>query len=249
MKVTEIIDKVIDHKSETKHKSKPAFKPSALGSPCLRKIYYSFNRVPEDYDMQLSVKRICRLGDAIHDMLGSCLRKAGVLIDYHQKNGKIPVSKHTGEPDPEFPLKDDFLKISAKIDAVMNINGQLWLGEWKSINDYGFRKLSAPKPEHLIQGAVYLYVFNKALQDGKYNHIKALKGFTAAEGVKFVYVNKNTSVMKEYSVTDAQEVFAHTISKMKTVEDFIERSELPPGTEDWCKSCPWRDKCAKNYKI
>ena len=250
MILSKIINSIVDKPAKkSTSKQDPAFKPSALGSPCLRKIYYSYNRVPEDYGMDLRIKRICDLGDSIHELLSEYLREAGVLIDYRLPDGTTPLNKYSGKPDAEFPLKDAFLKVSAKIDAVMVIEDQLWLGEWKSINAKGFKYLKKPKPEHKVQGALYLYLFRKALKEGAYSHISELSPFEEVQGVKFLYYNKENSELKEFSVTDASKEFTETIEKMKIIEDHIEAGTLPPGTKDWCQTCSWRAKCSKNYKI
>ena len=34
---------------------------------------------------------------------------------------------------------------------------------------------------------------------------------------------------------------------MEIVKEANKNNILPPMTEDWCRSCNWRDKCAKNY--
>lgn len=215
----------------------------------MRKLYYSYNKVPEDYPFPLNAKRIMKLGDAVHEMLGDVYRRAGILVDYYNKQGK-KLKDIDGSPDLEFPIKSKHLEIKkGKIDAVMIIDGKLWLGEYKSINDRGFNNLNSAKPDHFIQGITYLYVFNKMLADGEYAHIKELAGFEKAEGIRFLYVNKNNTEFKEYVHTTAEQAFINIVNKIQTIKNHTEKKELPPKTKDWCQSCSWRDKCAKNYNI
>ena len=159
-----IVDVISKPRPKPKTKSKPAFKPSALGTPCHRKIFYSYNRVDEDYEATPQLKQYGRLGDAAGTRIAQSLRDAGVLIDYYDEKGK-PVKKF-GKINLEFPLKDKDLEISAMIDAVTILDNQLWLGEFKTIGKFPFDKLFQPKPEHLFQGACYLYIFKRALKDG-----------------------------------------------------------------------------------
>jgi hypothetical protein len=241
----DLIHKIIDQpRAKSKRKSKPAFKPSALGSPCLRKIFYSYNRVEEDYDASVDLKKYGIGGTLAHDRISGYLRKAGVLIDYYNKSGKP--AKKFGEVNLEFPLKDADLEVSAMIDAVMIIDGKLWLGEWKTIGKFPFGKLKEPKPDHLTQGAMYLYLFQKALKDGVYSHIKELDGFDKVEGVRFLYEDRDSFKLKEFVITEASEVFKQTIIKMQTVKQHTIAKQLPPGSDDWCASCSWRKKCKNN---
>lgn len=245
----EQIDKPKYPPSDPNKPKSPSIKPSSLGTPCMRKLYYSYNKVPEDYEFPLSAKRIMKLGDAIHDMLGDVYRRAGILIDYYNKDGKY-LKDIDGTPDLEFPIKSKELEIKkGKIDAVMVLDNSLWLGEYKSINENGFNKLVSPKPDHFIQGITYLYVFNKMLADGEFAHIKELKDFKKAEGIKFLYVNKNNTAFKEFSCTTANEAFINIVNKIQNIKTFSENKQLPDKTPDWCNSCPWRTKCKKNYNI
>ena len=246
----DIFDQQIATKlSDPKKVSKPAFRPSSLGSPCLRKIFYSYNRVLEDFPIPLKVLKICKMGDTIHEMLSEVYRDAGILIDYVDEDGNPVPDKHNpGKFDYEFPIKNEKLESSLKIDGVFNIENELWLGEYKSINEKGFNALTGPKPEHLIQGAFYVHEFNRALNENLFPHIKELENFTKVEGIRFIYVNKNNSNMKEFIVRDSSEIFKQTLIKMLNVKEFCDKSELPPKTKDWCSSCNWRIKCKGNSK-
>jgi len=229
---------------QSKKKRSPAFRPSYLGSPCLRKVYYSYLRVPEDFGASVDLKKYGIAGNAAHERISEYLRNQGVLIDYYNEKGK-PV-KRFGKTDLEFPLKDKDLEVSAKIDAVMNIENKLWLGEWKTISKFPFSKLTMPKPDHLIQGAMYVFLFNKALEDGVYSHIRELEGFTKVEGIRFVYECRDNFQYKEFAISQLDEVFASTIQKMFFIKDCIRKKTLPPTFNDFCKTCSWRLKCQSN---
>jgi len=153
----------------------PRFKPSSLGTPCLRKLYYSYHRVPVDFDDTPKLCPYAHIGDAAHEKISEMLRREGMLIDYYNPDGSDNI--RFGEVNKEFPLKDKELEVSAMIDGVLNMQSQLWLGEWKTCGLKAFGRMNSPKPEHLVQGCTYLYLFNKALADGQFKHIKELEGF------------------------------------------------------------------------
>lgn len=226
-------------------------KPSMLGSKCLRKVYYSSASVPEDYAFDLNGKKRMKLGDAIHEMLHDTYKQAGILIEYYNPDGSINMDwKNPTKEDREFPLvcPELFIK-KGKIDAVMIIDGELWLGEYKSINMNGFSSLNGPKSDHIVQAVTYWYVFNKLLSEGKFSHIRELSGFTKAKGARWLYVNKDDTEMKEFTMTEGDQVFTQIVEKIMAVRSAFEQKALPPKTEDWCRSCNWRDKCKKNFNI
>jgi CRISPR/Cas system-associated exonuclease Cas4 (RecB family) len=238
-------------KKTTSTKTKPfKIKPSMLGSPCMRKIYYSSARVEEDYGFDLAGKKRMALGDAIHQVLDSTFRKAGIIIDYVNPDGTPHKKFGFAEETTEFPIEcqDIFVK-DGYIDAVMVIDEELWIGEYKSINLRGFQNLAQAKMEHIIQAVVYWYVFNLMMSEGKFSHIEKLKPFTKAKGVRWLYVNKDDTEFKEYSMTEGDAIFKQIVDRIMAVRQHYDKKVLPPKTPDFCQSCNWRDKCKKNYNI
>lgn len=249
----EIFEKTLNEPLFPGYTPKQEFKikPSAIGSKCLRKVYYASAGVPEDYGFDLSGKKRMKLGDAVHEVLHSTFKKSGILIEYYNPDGSfIKDWKDPTKLDTEFPIKSEDLFIKkGKIDAVLNIDNQLWIGEYKSINSRGFTSLTAPKSDHVVQAVIYLYVFNLMLAQGAFSHIKELEGFTKAEGVRWLYVNKDDTEMKEYTMTKGDKIFTEIVEKIMNIRQSYETKTLPPTTQDWCNSCSWRDKCKKNYNI
>lgn len=228
-------------------------KPSSLGTKCMRKLYYDMYKVPVDFDVPADVKKMGAMGDGISHILSNKFRDQGFLVDYYEPRKKYQKG-FDGTPNLEFPIECPELGIKkGYIDAVF-IFDKLWLGEYKSATTRSFQKLQAPKPEHLIQGVEYLFVFNKLLSEGRYKHIKELKGFDRAEGIIFLYVDRDNAVhfnMKEYPITieAGMETFKHIVQKSTTAMKYADNKELPPKTPDWCNSCPWRAKCSKDFNI
>lgn len=245
----EIINKAIQKPPyKAKKKATPAFKPSALGTKCPRKLYYSYNKVEQDFYADLQLQTYGNLGNDAHERISRYIRESGVLIDYYNEKGKSVT--RFGSKCLEFPLVDPDLDIKlALIDAVMIIDNKLWLGEWKTIGLKGFNNLVMPKDDHLVQGSTYLYSFMRALSEGAYSHIKELEGFTKVEGIRFLYECRDNGQFKEFGVTEASQVFRHTLAKMGLVKDCTQNGTIPPKVPDWCRSCEWRTKCSKDFKV
>lgn len=231
-----------------------SIKPSSLGTECLRKLYYSSFRVPEDFDVDQNIKKMGALGDGLSHVLSSKFRSQKILIDYKNPDGSFQLGMD-GSPNLEFPISSKELKIDiGYIDAVLDIDGELWIGEYKSATESSFKKLTSPKPDHLIQAITYLFVFNKLLKEGKFSHIDRLSKFDKAKGLRFLYVDRNNAVdfpLKEFVISEdvAIEVFKKIALKVSNFSMYADSKQLPPKTLEWCQSCPWRSKCQKNYNI
>lgn len=248
-----------DRPKDPNYVPKFKIKPSVIGSPCMRKIYYTSSGMEPDYPFPIEGKLRMKMGDAIHHMLSDVFRESGELIDYHNPDGTIPRQYKgkdsagkpiLGEENREFPISFPELFIaSGKIDGVMVIDGKLWIAEFKSINQKGFSGLMQPSPDHMIQATTYYYVFNEHLKAGKYAHIERLRGFQKAEGVLYLYVNKDDTNQKEFAMTEQDELFALIVQKITSIVDDYNSKTLPPKTQDYCYSCPYRDSCKKNRNI
>lgn len=227
----------------------PSIKPSVLGSPCLRKVYYSYNKSPEDIPFPLTSSRITNLGTAIGKMLFDAFDKEGVVVRFTKPDGSYYVDEHTGELDYEFRLTCSELGVKlGKIDLTLILDDGLWLGEVKSINERGYKELKATKADHLIQGVLYLYLFNKALSDGEFKHIKQLDKFTKANGIRYLYYCKNKSELKEFVITSADQIFKNIVLKIEQVKYASENNILPPPTADYCNNCTYQFRCKQNKK-
>lgn len=247
--LTQIYDRSCERPiPEKKEKSTPSIKPSILGSPCMRKVYYSYNKAPEDIPFPLKSARITNLGNAIGKMLFDAYDKEGIAIRFTKPDGTYYLNDD-GTPDYEFRLTCPDLDIKlGKIDIVCVLDDGLWLGEFKSIGENGYRTLRGPKDDHMIQGVLYLFLFNLALKEGLFSHIPQLAKFTKANGVRFVYYRKDKSTLDEFFVTTGDELFKRIVNKVMVVKAHTENGTLPPPTEDYCDNCTYKFRCAKNKK-
>lgn len=235
--------------AKSSKKSSPSIKPSMLGSPCLRKNFYSYNKVEQDVKFPLRNARIVKLGDAIGKMLFEAFEQEGVAIKYRKPDGTYYKDFDGVTDDYEFRLTFPDLGVKlGKIDMVCILEDGLWLSEFKSINERGYKALRGPKPDHLIQGVLYLYLFNLALKEGKFKHIEELDSFTKAKGMRFLYYHKNGSDLKEFVVTEADQIFRDIVTKIQQIKWYSDNDVLPDGTQDYCNTCPWQKKCSRNQK-
>ncbi len=248
MSLIKLFEQTLNDEKRYVSKKSPHFKikPSVLGSPCMRKVFYSTGMVPEDFQDDVKSKKRMALGDCMHGTFKDVFRKSGKMVEYTSPDGTTPIGID-GKPDGEFPLTCPELYIEyAKIDGVFIIDGKLWLGEFKSIKHDYFVALHSTKPEHLIQGVIYYYVFNKLLEEGKFKHIKELDGFTKAQGIIFLYANKDNQELVEFGFTEADQVFKGIVNKIMIAKHNYDHQLLPPKTPDFCRTCSWRLKCQKN---
>jgi len=207
-------------------------------------VYYVYTKSPKEKGMDLKSSRIVELGNLVGDHFSAMLRKAGILVDYRNEKGKIPLV--FGKPCEEFPIRSEKLGITfGFIDGVIVKEGVLTLAEYKSIGNDGYTGLSEPKPEHLIQGVTYLKVFNLMLRQGKFKHIKELDDFIRAEGITFLYYNKNTSYIKEFYIPeeDSMATFKEVVDRILYIQALNADTPLPEKTSFFCNGCAYQKRC------
>ena len=230
------------------YKPNPRVKPSDLGSPCMRKILYSYLRVNPDQKIKPEQKRIFDTGTIIHELIGDWVKGAGLLIEYKDpKTGLVPIGKYTKKPDPEFPIVVPELDITiGKIDALIMLDGKLWIGEWKSSKGEKFDDMTDAQEEHKMQANTYVHLFEYCWARGDYDHIEELKEFKEVSGVRFLYLNKNNSELKEFVVPKEDSSLDAVVEKICTLKKYVEDKALPPKTEHYCFFCNWNLSCKKD---
>lgn len=221
----------------------------------MRYIQYQYALVEPDYPMPTRGKWYAESGVWHHDWMRLLIKEAfagteNKLIDYVTPKGKTLWNPMDNKWDYEFPLVRKKYRIyKSKVDAVMILGGELWLGEYKTLTKNAWDKgLLRPKPEHLMQGSIVLDIFNYNLKVGKFAHIPELKGFTAAKGIIFIYINKDNPIdKKEFRIVNPSKVISAVKAKMAQVRAAIKGKKLLSKTQHFCDGCEFRDKCAKNF--
>ena len=249
------IDKKLKKDANWTFKNKdPRVKPSDLGHSCYRKIFYSYLKQDRDAPVQAFLKRIFDTGDAIHGMVEEWVTDLGYLIPYKdRKTGKVPIHWATKKPNTEFPVSIPELEIKiGYIDAILNIRGELYIGEWKSQKKEAFDEIKVsenPLPEHIMQANIYAHLFDFCRERGDYDHIPELKGLGPIKGIIFLYVNKDSTFLKEFQVLKTDEGLEDIIKKYKNLKEYVNKEELPPPNKEGknCTFCDYKVKCEKNF--
>lgn len=247
-----LMEKLLKSKSDksSSYQSKNfSLSPSVLGDECLRKKYYSYFKIPRAPN-DISGILIMESGNNIHQMIQTWLADINVAIDYlDPKTGKVPIN--WGKPDIEFPISIPELLIQkGKIDRVVMIEGELWIVEIKSIGDRKFKELSQPAFDHMIQGMVYVFGFEKCLREGQYSHIASLHPELPVKGVRFIYANRDNGQMKEFPVERDENLFIQICQDINELAKYILSKELPPPPPGgMCKYCPYPDFCKNNRNV
>lgn len=234
----------------------PRFRPSDIGIPCLRKIFYSYTRAVPDYPKSLDLQWYGAGGDAYHQLFQEEIKAAlrdkndpnFKFIEYRTKKGKLARHFKTGKVSIEFPINNKKLEVKlGYVDGVVVLDGELWILEIKTAGTNSMKSLRKPKSEHLGQAHFCLNLFNACLKRGKYTHIPALKSFTKAVGVILFYVNRDRpSDRKEFKYLQSPEPMKELITKCKIVKKAALTKTLPPKTDYFCHGCEFREKCERD---
>lgn len=232
------------------YKPEPSNSASVVGTNCYRKIYYEYFKVEKDFPTDERSAKIFEMGKQVEIMIMSWLKGIGEHIPYRDKTGEIPKSRWTGLPDPQFPISAPGWRIKkGYIDNVAISDGKLWLYEIKSSGNWKYKAMKEPQYEHKDQTAIYFQAFNDLLSLGEYSHIPELKGFEKAEGVKILYLNKDTSELQSF-VLRGEELRNNVLKldqKLRKANEYADLKKLPEKTLDKCDYCSFRKKCAKNW--
>lgn len=251
-KLKSVIELALFHNANKPLTYTPAasLRPSDLGSECLRRLYYSFFRVPRDLPTKVNEVQLFNSGDAVHTMVKEWLTLAGLSIPWRDENGITPTNRFTGKPDPEFPVSSDKLLIKkGKIDDVIIIKDELWLVEVKSVNDRKFGMMYEANPDHKVQATLYLYLFEENLKKGTYSHIKELDQYKEVKGLIFLYVNRNSGEIKEFDFYKEPDTYNAIVDKIDRLRPYLKAKELPPCEPEKCQYCPFKRRCKADKNI
>jgi len=245
----EILEKQLEKRAErfSKYKAEPALKPSSIGHPCTRKIYYDYWRFEQDTPFDARSEITMNIGSKLHEMVQGWFKGSDEFITY-----KNPKNKY----DVEFPVTaPDLLIKKGKIDGVLRLNNKLWLLEVKTIHDIGFDFLTEPKKDHIFQGMLYVYLFERNLRDNLYAGCDESlrdeqKNPLEVEGIIFLYLNKNSAKLKAYNIKKDDEVFAEILKKIETIALHVEQKALPAKrATKLCNYCPYFNACKAQINI
>ena len=202
----ELIDKYYQKKREDREKIK--FYATDAGK-CPRQIFFKFKKAPAE-EMDARMLRIFDQGNYVHLRLMRDLFALNIVV----------------ASEIDIPLNDD---IAGRADAIVRINNELYVVDFKSINSSILSRMKEPKEEHVLQLQIYLHFFG----------IK--KGVLLYEG-------KDNSEIKEFIIDYDRKLAEKTIIDFKRIKKNLEQNLIPAALPDWpknwqCQYCQFRKLC------
>ena len=176
---------------------------------CGRSIFFKFKNVPRE-KMTPDILRMFDHGDYVQMQMLSSLFSLGIV-----RASEIRI------PPQEL--------ISGRADAIITVNNDLYVIDFKSMNSMIFAKLTQPKEENVNQIQLYLHYF------------KIPKGI-------LLYVNKNTLQLKEF-ILDYNPILAKKLlSGLTELKEEIDANIIPERLTDYpdnwqCRYCQFKDIC------
>lgn len=177
---------------------------------CGRAIFFKFKNVPRE-KMEPRVLRMFDHGDYIQMQILNTLFSLGIV-----RASEINI------PPQEL--------VSGRADAIITLNNELYVVDFKSMNGNIFRNLTAPKEENVNQLQLYLHFF------------RVPKGI-------LLYMSKDTSELKEFMV-QYDPLWAKTLlDDLAQLKKKIDVDVIPDRISDFpdnwqCQYCQFREICA-----
>lgn len=204
--IKELIDNFYKQKQESREKV--AFYISDAGK-CPRAIWFSLKKYPKkEFDARMM--RVFEHGNHTHMRIMSVLFSLGLV----------------NSVEVEIPENEI---IHGRADAIINLRGEPYVIEIKSVNTTKFRK-GEPDGEHIKQLQLYLFFF------------KIKKGI-------LIYENKDTQDIQEFVIDYNENLVKGLFSNFNELKEKIDKNivpEIPEDIEDWrCGYCPYVESCEK----
>src|SRR6056297_609162 len=177
---------------------------------CPRKIYFKFKDYPKEKPDGRAM-RIFDYGDYTHLRLSSVLTSMGIVRGL----------------EVDIPPQED---VGGRADAIVSVDNELYVVDFKTISHFSFSKLNEPKSDHVKQVELYMHYFD------------------IDKGV-LLYEDKNNQAIKEFVLKYDEDIVQEVLDKFERLKDYIEKEEVPPipeDIEDWrCKYCDFQNACKK----
>ena len=176
---------------------------------CERGIFFKFKNVSRE-KMDGRMLRLFEHGDYIQMQILNSLFSLGIV-----RASEVTI------PQQEI--------ISGRADAIVTLNNELYVVDFKSMNSMIFKKLTQAKEENVNQIQLYLHFF------------KINKGI-------LLYVNKDTLELKEFLVDYDKELVEKLLSDLKVLKEKIDNNivpkSLPNTSTNWqCRYCSFSNVC------
>ncbi|MFH1820450.1 MAG: PD-(D/E)XK nuclease family protein [Candidatus Nealsonbacteria bacterium] len=176
---------------------------------CGRAIFFKFKNVPRE-KMNARMLRLFDHGNYIQMQILNSLFGLGIV---RASEIKIPPQE----------------LISGRADAIITLNNELYVVDFKSMNSMIFRKLTEPKEENVNQLQLYLHYF------------KIPKGI-------LLYFSKDTSDLKEFLIQYNPGLARTLLKNLENLNKKIDANLVPERLFDFpknwqCTYCQFKDIC------
>lgn len=265
------IDALLLQKSNASNdRAKNVNSPSQAGV-CQRANFYARTGVKPDGTIEPRTMRIFNNGDGVHDRLQSYLEQAGVCImrevpvidvEYNiqgHTDGYLKLSKiEVGILEIKSINSNGFQNLKApkdehKLQAMVYLycsekRRQYLRNTYHSLEE--FEDSQAERIEYYKARYPHFTDGSKYTKEEKLS-MQVKLGLQADEilfntpkpinKVVFLYENKDSQELKEYTVTRDNELLEYILNRYEELNNYIERNQLPDreGTSKSCSTCRW----------
>ncbi|MBI2625220.1 MAG: PD-(D/E)XK nuclease family protein [Candidatus Nealsonbacteria bacterium] len=177
---------------------------------CGRAIFFKFKNVPRAA-MEPHILRMFDRGDYLQMQILNALFSTGVV---RASEVVIPPQQ----------------LISGRADAIITLNNELYVVDFKSMNSMIFRTLEKAKEENINQLQLYLHYF------------KIPKGI-------LLYINKDNLELKEFVIQYDPKLVKSLLEDLEVLKSKIDSNVVPDRLEDYpenwqCMYCQFKEICA-----
>lgn len=210
-----VIEKSSDISQKRSAWTKKTLSPS-VDFMCSRKTFFNLKYTgvhsfpPDKKDITYENERAKENGNSFHEVTQKRFEEMGIVLLN------------------EYTLEDPDRKIKARIDSLVEIQGEIFLVELKSSKDYSLKMLvdqGAPSEDHQKQLQLYFHLFDVCKDDPKIK--EALRGRILNKGLLF-YENKNDHSIVEFLVHKDKEIIEKLLSFADNVWISHEKDTAPP---------------------
>ncbi len=177
---------------------------------CPRAIFFKFKNVPRE-KMDARILRLFDHGDYMQMQILNALFSLGIVR-----------ASEVNIPPQEL--------VSGRADAIVTLNNELYVVDFKSMNSMIFKNLSAAKEENINQIQLYLHFF------------KIPKGI-------LLYVNKDTLDLKEFVVNYNPTLVRTLLKDLSVLKEKLDANVVPRQLSEYpknwqCQYCQFKEICS-----
>ncbi len=176
---------------------------------CARAVFFKFKNMPRE-KMEARMLRLFDHGDYIQMQILNSLFSLGIV-----RSSEVQI--------PPQGL------VSGRADAIITLNNELYVVDFKSMNSMLFRKLEVPKEENVNQIQLYMHYFG------------------IPKGI-LLYMSKDTSELKDFLIQYNADLVQGLLKGLENLDKKIKTDIVPEQMPDYprnrqCVYCQFKDIC------